>query len=654
MAEFLAFTVLGIVTGSVYAIAASGLVVTYTASGIFNFAHGAIGMFMAFTYWELLVNRGFPTPVALIVVVLILAPLLGAVIERLLMRNLQGSSAGTSLVVTIGLLVALVGAAQSIWPPATREVPQFLGFGGFRLSGIFVSWHQVITLFVGIVVAIGLRLLLFRTRVGTAMRAVVDARDLAALNGARPDRISMLSWAIGSSLAALAGILLAPLLSLDVIGLTLLVVVAYAAAMVGRLKSLPLTFLGAMILGLGQSYLLGYQSAFVSALNLEGISEILEDLRPALPALLLFAVLLVMPEERLRAGRLAGARAPRVPGGLQSLIGAAIFVAIAAVGSGFLSEANRVTFGQGLALSLIMLSLVLLTGYGGQVSLCQMSFVGLGAFAMGAFGGDGSPLGLLAAVAIAAPVGAIVALPALRLQGLYLALATMAFALFMEVVVFPNEAIFGIGGGRNVGRLDLLGLSFDGERAYFVLLAVAFALMSLIVLALRRGPFGRRLAAMRDSPAAATTLGLNLTRTKLAVFTISAGMAGLAGALFAGVTEAAGPQQFLMFQSLPLLLAAVIGGINSVTGALLGGMGLALLPVLQGFFPQLTGLVPLLVGLSAMTLGRNPNGMAWFLFQTLGPLAFWRRPGFGRRPRSPKVESSTSVEEVTPAAAAAD
>jgi branched-chain amino acid transport system permease protein len=594
------------------------------------------------------VNRGLPMPVALILVVLVLAPLLGAVIERTLMRNLQGSSAGTSLVVTIGLLVALVGAAQSIWPPATREVPQFFGFAGFRLAAIFVSWHQVITLIVGVAVAVGLRLLLFRTRLGTAMRAVVDARDLAALNGARPDRISMLSWAIGSSLAALAGILLAPLLSLDVIGLTLLVVVAYAAAMVGRLKSLPLTFLGAMILGLGQQYLLGYQGRVVDALSLESISWVFEDLRPALPALLLFAVLIAMPEERLRAGRLATARAPRVPGGWEALAGAALLVAVAVL-SGFLSDANRLTLANGLSLSLIMLSLVLLTGYGGQVSLCQMSFVGLGAFAMGAFGGDGSPVGLLAAVALAAPVGAIVALPALRLQGLYLALATMSFALFMEVFVFPQEAIFSNLGSRDIGRLDLLGLSFDGERAYFVLMAVAFALMSLLVLALRRGPFGRRLAAMRDSPAASTTLGLNLTRTKLAAFTISAGMAGLAGALYGGLRGVAGSTDFIMFQSLPLLLAAVIGGINSVTGALLGGMSLALLPVLQGYFPGLTGLVPLLVGVSAMTLGRNPNGIAFFLFEVFGRFAFWRRPGFLRRKR-PQVPA----REVTGVAAAAD
>ncbi len=644
MTEFLAFTVLGIVTGAVYAIAASGLVVTYTASGIFNFAHGAMGMFMAFTYWQLLVVVGLPTPIALFLVVLVLAPLMGAVIERTLMRNLHGSSAGTSLVVTIGLLVGLVGLAQSLWPPATREVPQFFGFAGFRLAGIFVSWHQVITLAIAGAVALGLRVLLFNTRTGTAMRAVVDARDLAALNGARTGRIGMLSWAIGSSLAALGGILLAPLLSLDVITLTLLVVSAYAAAMVGRLKSLPFTFVGAMILGLGQSYLLGYQSMIIRVFNLESISGIVNDLRPALPALLLFAVMILMPEARLSAGRLAGARAPRVPKRVQSLVAAVLFVGAAVFLSGIMSDANRVTVGEGLALALIMLSLVLLTGYGGQVSLCQMTFAGVGAFAMGRFGGDGSPMGLLLAVVLAAPVGAIVALPALRLQGLYLALATMAFALFMELVVFRQEFFFGPFGSRDVGRLDLFGWSFDSERSYFIVLAVAFALLGMFVLALRRGRFGRRLAAMRDSPAASTMLGLDLTRTKLAVFTISAGMAGLAGALYGGLVGVAGSGDFIMFQSLPLLLAAVLGGITSVTGALIGGLSLALLPTLASNFPALGGLVPLLIGLGAVSLGRNPNGFAFLLFESIRPLVFWRRPPAARaKVATATVEAGATV-----------
>src|SRR5688572_1330106 len=304
MKAFLAYTVIGIVTGSVYAVAASGLVLTYTTSGIFNFAHGGIGMLMAFTYWELRFNHGWPAPLALIVVIFVIAPLLGALIERVLMRNLHGRATGTSLVVTIGLMVMLMGVAQGLWPPQSRQFLQFFGESGLRVFGIFVTTHQFITIAVGGLIAVVLWYLLNRTRMGVAMRAVVDDRNLTALNGASPARISMFSWAIGASLAAVAGILIAPILNLEILSLTLLVVVAYAAAVFGKLTNLPLTFAGAMILGLLSAYL---EFDFLQTDKIPG-------LRGSLPTLMLFAVLLLMPEERLRVGRLAGERGPRVPG----------------------------------------------------------------------------------------------------------------------------------------------------------------------------------------------------------------------------------------------------------------------------------------------------------------------------------------------------
>lgn len=617
MDQLLPFTITGLVTGSIYAVTASGLVVTYTTSGIFNFAHGAIGMVAAFAYWELRINQAWPAPIALLVVLLVLAPLFGALIERVLARNLAGSGVATSLVVTIGLMVMLIGLAQGIWDPTeARNLPQFFGPSGFELFGVFVTWHQVVTVVLGGVVAAGLWFLLTRTRTGIAMRAVVDDRDLTSLAGANPGRVAMLSWAIGSSLAALGGILIAPVLQLQVVALTFLVINAYAAAMAGRLKSLPLTFAGAFALGLTEAYVTGYVS-------LEGFWQ---GLRPSLPTLFLFAILLLLPEERLRAGRFAGAKAPRVPDLRRSLIGAGALVAGMFVVSGFLSNADLQRVGQGFALGLIMLSLVLLTGYGGQVSLAQLTFAGFGAFAMGQWGGDGSIVGLLLAAAIAAPIGAVVALPALRLQGLYLALATMAFAVFVDRMVFVDQRFFSGAGSITVGRLDLGPVSFDSEQSYVVLLAFAFAAMGVFVLWIRRGSFGRMLSAMGDSEAACATLGLDLTRVKLTVFTVSAAMAGVAGALFGGLRTTAGASDFLMLQGLPVLLLAVVGGITTVSGALIGGMTLAVLPVLQERVPELAGLVFLLTGAAAISLGRNPNGIAFWLAEIFDRLAFWRGP----------------------------
>jgi branched-chain amino acid transport system permease protein len=602
VSEFLTFTILGLATGAVYAVAASGLVVTYTTSGIFNFAHGAMGMMAAFLYWELRVNQHWPAPVALVAVILVAAPLAGAVIERFLMRGLNNATFATSLVVTVGLMLGLVGLANTVWEPESRRLPEFFGRdSGFRIVDAFVTWHQVITVAVAIAVAFALRFILYRARIGVAMRAQVDDRNLAALNGGRPGRISMMSWALGSSLAAVAGILLAPLLQLNVLVLTVLVVNAFAAAMVGRLRNLPHTFVGALVLGLAESYAVGYLPR----------GGIFQNFKPAIPTLFLFLVLLAMPEARLRGARLARAARTHSPSLRESLVGAGVVVLAAYALTGMVDDADLLRLGEALALGLIMLSLVPLTGYGGQVSLCQMTFAGLGAFAMVKLGTDGSPLALVAAAGLAAAVGAVVALPALRLQGLYLALATMAFAVLAENLFFSDSRVFGGAGTATVERIKFPGISFESERAYVMLLAVVFALVSMLVLALRRGPFGRRLAAMKDSPAACATLGLNLTVTKLAVFTLSAAIAGLGGALFGGLRQSAGQTDFIMFQSLPILLLVVIGGVTAVTGALVGGLLLSVLfPVVQESIPSLRDLVFLGTGLAGVSLGRNPDGLA--------------------------------------------
>lgn len=619
MSAFLSFTIIGIVTGAIYAIAATGLVVTYSTSGIFNIAHGAIGMVMAFLYWELRIHHHWPAPLAFVLIVVVAAPALGAFIERTLMRRLRGATVAASLVVTVGLMVFLLGVGFAIWDPQiAREMPDFFYPKGFHLFGTFVSWHQGITLLAGAGVAIFLWLFLGRTRTGVAMRAVVDDRNLLSLNGARPDRVSMLAWALGASLASLAGILLAPQLQMNHLVLTLLVVNAYAAAMVGRLRSLPLTYVGGLALGMIESYTIGY-------VHLQGW---LLGLRPAIPTLFLFAVLLLLPESRLRAARLASAVTPRIPTRRSSFTGAVVLVTVALVVSRILSNADIIRLGQGIAFALIMLSLVPLTGFGGQVSLCQMTFAGLGAFAMAKLGVDGSVLGLVLAALLAAGVGALIALPALRLQGLYLALSTMAFAVLMEYMFFPNQHVFGNLGTVNVERIRFLGLHFESERAYFVLLVVAFAAMSMLVVAIRRGRFGRRLTAMRDSQVACATLGLSLARTKLAVFMLSAAMAGVAGALYGGLKGSAGSTDFVMFQSLPILLLAVIGGISTASGALVGGLSFALLNLLEDKVPSISGLTLLLTGLGAVSVGLNPNGISFAISQRF-------RAVFGSREAEP-------------------
>jgi branched-chain amino acid transport system permease protein len=608
MDQFLSFTILGLVTASIYAVAASGLVVTYTTSGIFNFAHGAVSMLGAFMYWQLAEGWGLPTVPSILLVLLVFAPLFGFVIERVIMRGLEGTSDVTKTIVTVGLLFGLIALAPIIWPPTrSRTVSEFWGGAKFQAFDAFVSYHQVTVIVIAVVVAIGLRLLLFGTRAGISMRAVVSNRQLVQLNGGRPSRASAMSWALGSSLAALAGILIADRLGLSVLTLTLLVLNAYAAAIVGRLVSLPMTFLGAVILGLAQSYAIGYMPRNPGWLP-DNV-DIVGPLRLSIPVIMLFIVLLLLPQPPLRTQGLVRSRESVLQPTWRLLgTGVVVLVGGAFVASRMLSSPDVLSWSRGLGLAIIMLSLVPLTGYGGQISLAPMAFAGLGAVAMSQWGGDGTLLGLLLAFLLPAAVGALVALPALRLQGIYLALATFAFAVFMERAVFIQQAVFP-GGSRRVPRLDLGPLTFEDDRAYMVLMAAVFSVLAAGVVALRLGPFGRRLQAMKDSPAACATLGLNLTVTKVQVFALSAGIAGIGGAMFAGLQQTVSVAQFEAIQSLPVVLLAVAGGIALVSGALVGGLLLASLPIIANAVPSLANLLAVAPGLIGIGLGRNPNGM---------------------------------------------
>ncbi len=647
------FAILGLVTGSAYAIASSGLVITYATSNVFNMAHGAIGMVMAFMYWELAGNRNLPVPLAVFLVVFVIAPAFGAFLERVLMRRLTTATVTASLTVTVGLFVMLIGIARTIWPPAGRAVDPFFPGKQIQLAGVGVTYHEILTFLTGAAVAGGLYLLLNKTRTGIAMRAIVDNRELLALHGARPQYLGMLSWGIGSSLAALAGILLVPVLQLDYFTLTLVVINAYAAAMVGRLKSLPRTFAGAIALGL----LLEHSRLFFGLLPdtfQADQAELLKGLRGALPTLFLFATMLILPQDKLRVGVVEGASLAKLPSRQKTVAWGVALVAATAVAAQFLGTSQTASLGAGLGYAMIMLSLVVLTGYGGDVSLSQMSFVGVGALTVLAFG-QVNPMSVAVAGVVAAAAGVIVAFPALRLRGLYIGLGTLAMAVAMDELLFKSRAGFGTGGINEVARPP----GFESEGAMAILMAFSFAVMAYVVLGIRRGRFGRLLLATRDSPAACGTLGLSITRTRVQVFALSAGLAGMAGAMFTGMVIAVGSATFEMFRSLPLLLLAAVGGITSVTGVFLGGMFLGAGPALQQAIPSVeggAGLGGLLIrlfqddffvtGLLAL-FATNPNGIARFVFK-LNPLTYLLPDRFGPKPPPTQTEMvETNAEEVS-------
>jgi branched-chain amino acid transport system permease protein len=606
--KFAAFTVIGLTTGAIYALAASGLVVTYTTSGIFNLSHGATGMLSAFAYWQMRFAWDWPAPLALAVTLLVLCPLYGAAIERFLLRGLQGTSEVVRLSVTVGLLVAAIGLANWVWPPETREAYRtFFEGNQVTILGYNVSWHKLITFGCAIAVAIGLRLLLFGTRAGVAMRAVVDDRSLTELNGGRPDRVATLAWAGSASLAGLAGVLFAGEQQLAVVPLTLLVVNAYAAAIFGRLRSLPLTFLGAVVLGLLDSYYTAYRGVTIGGVEIIPKSFFgysLDSLRTALPIIALFIVLVALPQTRLRAGVARVRETSRAPSWSNTFVGVVTFVVFTIGISGMLTRSNTLYLTDALLLAIAALSLVPLTGYAGQVSLAPLTFAGLGTVFMTKLPGDGSILTLIATVLIVSAIGALVALPALRLSGVYLALATGAFAIFVSTMVFNQRRTFG-SSQLNVPPLDIPGVDLSTPRARLIELAVAFSVLAIGVVALRRSKLGRRFIAVKDSQIASATLGMNLTWTKVWAFSISAGIASLAGAL-AGTGRS--PDMYQWASSLPVVLLAVVGGVGTVSGALMAGISLGTNTISAAVMPAMKNVSKVLPGVIGIALGRNPDG----------------------------------------------
>jgi branched-chain amino acid transport system permease protein len=620
MQQFLAYTIVGLSTAAIYAVIGSGLVLTYTTTGVFNFAHGAAGMLAAFTYWQLTVGWGWPVPVALAAVLLVAAPAFGALVERVIIRPVEGLGEAERLVVTVAMLSGFIAIAQWIWNPnISRTLPPFFpGSASIHIGPASVTWQQIITMIVAIAVAIGLRVLLYNTRIGTQMRATVDDRALAGLTGADPARSSRFAWIFSTQLAAIGGILIAPELTLDATQLSLLIVSAYTAAVFGRLRNLPMTFVGAVVIGLLQAYLTGYLPN----------NTALQGLQVAAPALLLFLALLVFPHGRLRG---KSVRLHPVP--LPTLRGTAVFAAATVVFgvvlATVLSQPNLIAYGAIFSYGLIALSLVPLGGYAGQISLCQLSMAAIGALTWAHLAPNGQWWVLIVVFAVSGAAGAVIAVPALRLSGIYLALGTTAFAVILDLWVFAIPSI-NIGsvhitlfaqGSVSVTGPAVFGVHLSSARDTMILAAVFLAVASFGVALLRRGRFGRRLIALRDSEAAYAMLGGNLLLAKVAVFALAAGIAGLGGALYSMQQGAITSTQFSFEAGLPIFLLAVVGGLASVgSGLFAGSFLIGPINALIAVAPGLQNFTALLPGLAGIGLGRNPDGVVPYMRRDWAPV----------------------------------
>ncbi|MFG2086807.1 MULTISPECIES: ABC transporter permease [unclassified Spirillospora] len=641
MTTFLTYTILGLVLGSVYSIAASGLVLTYNTSGIFNFAHGAQAMFGTFLYWHFTERWGWPVWLALIVVIGFVGPAMGAALHAAIMKGLRGTADVTKIIVTVAVLLGTVYLAQWIWnPDEAHSVDMFFGAGAkITLAGVVIRYHEIVCLATAVAIAVGLRVLFTRSRTGVVMRGSVDDPDLLRLNGHDPERAAMLSWALGSTLAVLAGILIVPISGggLDANMLTLLVIDAFAAAMFGRLRSIPRTFVGAMVLGLAANYVLAY---------LPSAGTFTGNLRVSLPMILLFVVLVVLPQDRLRGAAIRTRERYRVPTVRGAAVWGLVLVAVVYLYSLLLSDGAINTFSLGMTFAIIALSLTVLTGYAGELNLAPLAFGAVATVVAFHAGVVGTGLdarmnvqGIVLGIAAAALVGGLVALPALRLRGLYLALATMAFGEFLSNMVLRDTTehkLFGMtftlfpDGSLVIPPLKAGPLDLRNGTASLMTATVLFALIAVGLAALRNSGYGRRLAAMKDSPAASAMLGQNLVRLKLSVFMISAAIAGLGGVLMSAATGTVAQENFTFLGSLALLMLVVVAGTGYISGALFGGLmaGVGSAVLVSTFsdlaldnegmatiYTTLGHLIMVSTALLGMGVGRSPSGFLHDLFE---------------------------------------
>jgi branched-subunit amino acid ABC-type transport system permease component len=571
MKDFWPFVITGLTTGSLYGIAAMGLVLTYKTSGIFNFAHGAVAAGAAYIFYELNTRNGVPWPLAVLLVIFVVAPLFGVVIERIA-RGLADAPPAAKIVATVGLLLVFQGTATAIFGAAAINFPQFLPTHTYRFAGLNLGVDQMISMTIALVAAGGLYSFFRFSRLGVAMRGVVDNPDLLDLAGTSPARVRTQAWAIGNAFAALSGILLAPLTGLDALLLTLLVVQAFGAAAVGAFTSLPLTYLGGLVVGVGGALATKY---VVDVPNLAGFP-------PSLPFMVLFAVLLLTPKGRfVEAGRkrLAREREPmseRTAWMGRLLAIGAVLVVPQVVGTRLPVYMNALVF------ILIFLSLRLLVRTSGQVSLCHAAFAAMGAAAFSHLAhGAGLPwpVALVGAGLATVPIGAMVAIPAIRLSGLYLALATFGFGILVERMVFSTGLMFGSRGARQAPRPgDFLGLSLSSDKGFYHVILVSVALTALIVFFMDRSRLGRLCQALADSPVALATHGLSVNVTRVLVFCISAFIAGVAGGLFAALSGSISGIGFSAFFSLIWLTVLALSGSGEFSSAVIAAFVLAVVP----------------------------------------------------------------------------
>jgi branched-chain amino acid transport system permease protein len=634
METFFGFAYTGIPYGCSYALVAVCLVLTYQATGVFNFAFGAQAFASAFVFTYLTQIHGWSGFEAFLVSVVIMGPAVGWAFDRFLFRHIPNSNGTAKLVCSIALLVGIPSLLPVIFGPqqliATSTIFPFFNpdVVYFTLYGQPVNGIALATVSVTAIVLILLTILMRYTPLGLQMRGAVESRRLVQLDGVNANGVVAVAWIISSFMASLAGVLLAPtyntFTSEDFVTLT---VVAIAGAAWGMLRSMPIAAGVAVLIGVATTVLGGYlpPNGFFNA-----------AVTPSLPFLAIVAALLFLPGMRdLDTSRdplatidpppppiAASARAPS----MDRIIRTLWWVLLAAFVVSMLTWMPTVwegAFNFGLCLAVILLSVTLITGMAGQLSLCQATFSGIGAFTaalLAAHLGLNFLLGGIVGALLAAAVAVLLAVLSLRLRGLGLALMTLAAALLFDATAFNDGYITGGTSGTN---LNLPGRNWLGTHAFwnfnghamFVLVMSVLTVAVVVVLLVRKGTVGRNLAAMRGSETAAAGLGVNLTLQRIVVFALSGAVAGIGGVLFSIQHQGAVPSDWNTGFSLVFVVLVVTTSVSTVEGAIQAGIGFFVINQILTYLPSRFGgqsLTIVLFAFGALQYAQHPEGILEF------------------------------------------
>ncbi len=607
-----------------YALMAAGLVLTYRAAGVFNLAFGAQAYISAVSLYIAVAN-GWPIWVGALLSIGVVSPALGFVLDRVIFRHTRNASPFVTLVPAIGLLVVLPSAVDIIFGAGTRINPPSLFLSArtvyFSVAGLAVNGTELSTTIITVAIVAILWGALKFTKLGLAMRAVVESARLAELQGVRSGVIGAMAWILSSLLAGLAGVLLAPLYAtLSSLNFTDLLVAAIAAAAFGAFVSLPFTLIGGVLLGIAGEMIAGY---------LPPGSVWSAGLPSALPFIVLLVMLVVRPTFRVRREVVdpmqsceAPPRSLEIPRRARVVfvgsraLGAALAVAFAVSLLTWIPHNWAFTLGQGIVYSIIFLSIVLLTGMSNEISLAQATFAGIGAFTAGQLAnhfGFSVLVGALAGTAVAAAVGAVIAIPTARLSGIALALATLGFALVMSDIVFPFSWAGNGGSGITVPRPQIGPISFQSTRTFLVLASVALLVVAVIVALLRSGTVGRELGAIRGSEVGAESIGINTRGMRIMTTALAGGIAGLGGALYGSLEQSVSANDFGYEVSLVFVVVVAIVGVRTISGAIEAGLSFAVLSQVISTLPsRFSSLLAFILGLAALTYVRHPEGVVDF------------------------------------------